>query len=339
MSNPKDYTVLWISALSTEYTAAQVSLDKEHDPPVSLSSRDTNHYVLGEIAKHNVVLTTLSAGEYGVGSAASVITNTLNSFPNIRVGLMVGVGGGVPSLDQGKDIRLGDVVVSIPDKGSSGVYQYDFGKAVQGCDFKETGFLNQPGTVVRGAVTGLKTRYARKGHRIGQDIEAILQQNPMLEHTGFARPAQATDVLYKPSVVHTDDKQNCQKCCGSHPSKLHERQPRGEWVQSPAIHYGLIASGNTLVKDALFRDELARKKGILCFEMEAAGLMNRLPCLVVRGICDYSDSHKNKDWQGYAAMTAAAYAKDLLSEIRPTQIESEERLLKFVEHRECLMLS
>jgi superfamily II DNA or RNA helicase len=46
--------------------------------------------------------------------------------------------------------------------------------------------------------------------------------------------------------------------------------------------------------------------------MEAAGLMDQLPCLVVRGICDYCDSHKSKEWQGYAALTAAAYAKTLL---------------------------
>lgn len=45
------------------------------------------------------------------------------------------------------------------------------------------------------------------------------------------------------------------------------------------------------------RDKLARKFGIVCFEMEAAGLINDLPCLVIRGICDYADSHKNKEWQ------------------------------------------
>jgi hypothetical protein len=49
-------------------------------------------------------------------------------------------------------------------------------------------------------------------------------------------------------------------------------------------------------------------------------MMNIFPVLVIRGICDYSDSHKNKDWQGYAAMAAAAYAKDLLGEIRSTRI-------------------
>jgi nucleoside phosphorylase len=67
------------------------------------------------------------------------------------------------------------------------------------------------------------------------------------------------------------------------------------------------------MKDGQTRDRLAQQFGILCFEMEAAGLMNQLPSLVIRGICDYSDSHKSKNWQGYAALTAAAYGKLLLS--------------------------
>jgi hypothetical protein len=80
------------------------------------------------------------------------------------------------------------------------------------------------------------------------------------------------------------------------------------------IHYGTIASGNQVIKDAPTRDRLSKELGgVLCFEMEAAGLMNDFPCLVVRGICDYADSHKNKAWQPYAAATAAACAKSILS--------------------------
>ncbi|KAH9225249.1 hypothetical protein K456DRAFT_1419334 [Colletotrichum gloeosporioides 23] len=77
------------------------------------------------------------------------------------------------------------------------------------------------------------------------------------------------------------------------------------------------------MKDARIRDTLAAERDVLCFEMEAAGLMNHFPCLVIRGICDYSDSHKNKEWQGFAAMMAAAYAKDLLHQIAPNSIEAE----------------
>jgi hypothetical protein len=89
------------------------------------------------------------------------------------------------------------------------------------------------------------------------------------------------------------------------------RPPRT--TNTPHIHYGLIASGDQVIKDSETRDRLAQQNGILCFEMEAAGLMDGLPTLVIRGICDYCDSHKQKEWQGYAALTAAAYAKWLLS--------------------------
>ena len=81
------------------------------------------------------------------------------------------------------------------------------------------------------------------------------------------------------------------------------------------------------MKDASVRDRLAAEKDVLCFEMEAAGLMNHFPCLVIRGICDYSDSHKNKEWQGYAAMAAAAYAKDLLCRIPPNRIDAEKKIV------------
>lgn len=86
------------------------------------------------------------------------------------------------------------------------------------------------------------------------------------------------------------------------------------------MHYGLVASGNQVMKHGRTRDRWARELGILCFEMEAAGLMDYFPCLVIRGICDYADSHKNKQWQEYAAATAAAYAKEILLVIPAIQI-------------------
>ena len=88
------------------------------------------------------------------------------------------------------------------------------------------------------------------------------------------------------------------------------------------VHYGTIASGNQLIKNGVIRDQISEELGgILCYEMEAAGVMNTLRCLVIRGICDYSDSHKNKDWQPYASLTAAAYAKELLSFVPPIRLQ------------------
>jgi hypothetical protein len=74
------------------------------------------------------------------------------------------------------------------------------------------------------------------------------------------------------------------------------------------------------MRHGITRDAMRKKHQILCFEMEAAGLMNDFPCLVIRGICDYSDTHKHKLWQRYAAATAAAYAKELLGVIPPTEV-------------------
>jgi nucleoside phosphorylase len=329
MSNPYDYTVGWICAIATEYVAAQAFLDEEHEGPEFVSTNDCNDYTLGKIRKHNVVIAVLPHGEYGISSAASVARDMLSSFPNVRIGLMVGIGGGAPSRKH--DIRLGDVVVSASGNGKGGVFQYDFGKAMQGQEFQETGFLNQPPTVLRAAVNGLMTQYKRKGHQIVTSINTILMQNPRLKRE-FKRPESSTDQLYQPGVLHSpNDESSCAAACGNDPSTLVVRPERAEDQDSPSIHYGLIASANSLMKDALIRDALAKKNDVLCFEMEAAGLMNHFPCLVIRGICDYSDTHKNKEWQGYAAMTAAAYAKDLLCKIAPNRVENEKRPSKLVQ--------
>ncbi|CEI70940.1 hypothetical protein FVEN_g9690 [Fusarium venenatum] len=113
-------------------------------------------------------------------------------------------------------------------------------------------------------------------------------------------------------VYPPDGQSNCAKAYGDDHLTLVLRPDRTEYEDNPAIHYGLIASSNRLMKDAVPRDALAAKKDVLCFEIEAAGLINHFPCLVIRGICDYSDLHKNKEWQGFAAIIAAAYTKDLL---------------------------
>ena len=101
--------------------------------------------------------------------------------------------------------------------------------------------------------------------------------------------------------------------------KQETRQSRES--EEAVVYYGTIALGNQVIRDGRTRDKLSNELGgILCFEMEAVGLMNNFPCLVIRGICDYADSHKNKTWQPYAAGTAAAYAKEVLSVISPTDI-------------------
>ena len=324
MSDPNDYTVGWICAITTEYVAAQAFLDEKHDGPEYVSRNDNNNYTLGKVGKHNVVIAVLPDGEYGTSTAASVARDMLHSFPNVRIGLMVGIGGSAPS--QKHDIRLGDIVVSAPRDGKGGVFQYDFGKTIQDQSFRPTGFLNQPPMVLRTAVSGLKAQYESEGHRLEEAINNILERKPRLWKK-YKRPELSTDRLYQPGVTHPPNNEaSCAAVCSNKPLNLILRPERTEDKDNLAIHYGLIASANQLIKDTLIRDTLAAEKDILCFEMEAAGLMNHFPCLVIRGICDYSDTHKNKEWQGYAAMAAAAYTKDLLYQITPSKVEAEKRI-------------
>ncbi|KAF5660118.1 ankyrin repeat [Fusarium heterosporum] len=321
MANPQDYTVGWICALTIEFVAAQAFLDEEHEGPHEVAKTDNNNYALGRIGGHNVVIAVLPDREYGTAVAASVARDMLHSFPNVRIGLMVGIGGGAPSPSH--DIRLGDIVVSSREGGTGGVFQYDFGKTIQNQSFQQTGFLDQPPMVLRTAVSSLKAKYDLKGHQITKDVDVALQK--IKKRKKYCRPPIGSDRLYPSNITHPlDSSERCSVVCGD--DSILNRTERDEEDDDPAIHYGLIASSNQLMKDALVRDKLGKEKGILCFEMEAAGLMNHFPCLVIRGICDYSDSHKNKEWQGYAAMVAAAYARDLLNRIPPDKVEAEKKL-------------
>ncbi|KAK4161631.1 nucleoside phosphorylase domain-containing protein [Cladorrhinum sp. PSN259] len=320
MSDPRKYTVGWICAVQTESVAAGACLDEEHPGPTHIAQHDNNNYILGSIGHHNVVIAALPDGEYGTGSAAAVARDMLHSFPNVRIGLMVGIGGGAPTLEN--DVRLGDVVVSSGAGGPyGGIVQYDVDKMIED---GEPAYLNNPPWALRTAVSALKGIYERKGHELAKSAEESLKKIKRREK--YIRPPPESDRLYRSHVVHPfDSAEPCTVVCGHEEAKLVVRKMRDEH-DDPKVHYGLIASGNKLIKDANFRDNLANSKGVLCFEMEASGLVNHFPCLIIRGICDYSDSHKNKEWQGFAAMVAAAYARDLLLRIPPNEVEAERRL-------------
>ncbi|KAL4786927.1 purine and uridine phosphorylase [Aspergillus varians] len=311
MSDPRKYSVGWICARRVETVAAQTFLDEIHDGPAFIQPHDSNSYILGEIGAHNVVIAALPDGEHGFDSAARVAAHMLNSFPNVRFGLNVGIGGGAPS--QQNDIRLGDIVVGVPRGGERGVFEYDLGETVQGGEFEVMQLLDQPPIVLRSAVANIQAKHTISRPQIQEAVDAALDRNPRLVRE-FQRPPAHTDRLFKANVIYDPAAQVQQ-------SHLVKREDRQKDEDNPAIHYGTIASAKQFMKDATVRDKLIAEKNVLCFEMEAAGLVNHFPCLVIRGICHYSDSHQNDTWQGYAAMVAAVYAKELLATIAPSSVE------------------
>ena len=294
---PEQFTVGWISALPVELTAATAMLDEKYD-----DSGYTTQYTLGRISGHNVVITCLPAGQCGTNSAAVAATRMQSEFRALQIGLMVGIGGGAPNPEM--DIRLGDAVISQPQGGYGGVVQYDYGKTGSGGLCTRTGYLNAPPDALLTAVSKLRSNISagKSNPKVHLSSLAHLPE--------FERRNAGPDTLFQSSYSHIEGP-TCDRC---RKDMVVARTPRES--EEGVIHYGTIASGNQVIKDGFTRDKLsAELGGVLCFEMEAAGLMNSFPCLIIRGICDYADSHKNKKWQPFAAAVAAACAREILSVI------------------------
>ncbi|KAK0934692.1 hypothetical protein LTR29_013698 [Friedmanniomyces endolithicus] len=331
------YTVAWIAALPHERAAGMMMLDERYRQPPSefcKNSSDPNTYTWGRISHHYVVIASLPAGEYGTTTTAITVQGLRSSLPHIRIGLLVGIGAGVPgekppadgTVAIQRDIRLGDVVVSNPDGANGGVVQYDFIKAKKSIELK--GFLNSPPQALRNALAALQAEHELEDSKITEYVAESLRKHPKAA-TPYSRPAADTDRLFKSTYSHTGG-DTCQSCSQAEQVGRPSRE-------APEIHYGTIASGNTLVKDAQYRDEIVSRLKThnvdpLCFEMEAAGLMNTFPCMVIRGICDYGDSHKNDDWQKYAALAAAAFAKEFLGIVDAAEVRRTPELWRVLEN-------
>jgi nucleoside phosphorylase len=301
-----DYTVGWICPLEVEQIAAMEMLDEEHERLPQVSA-DHNVYNLGSIAGHNVVIAGLH--QPGNSPAATVVTQMRMTFPNLRFGMLVGIGGGVPVKTDNGMIRLGDIIVSKPAGEHSGAVQYDHGKA-RGGQFERTGALAPPPAVLLNAAQDLAAKRARsRTDPVDNNIRRIDTSIRGLRN--YKHPGTGKDHLYKADYIHPKPGLSCDEC-GCDPSKRVQRRTDDEDDGSYiVVHRGTIASGELVVKDAELRDNLAKAYGLLCFEMEATGALTDFPCIVIRGISDYCDSHKNDQWHGYAAAAAAAYARQL----------------------------
>ncbi|RAH43484.1 purine and uridine phosphorylase [Aspergillus brunneoviolaceus CBS 621.78] len=295
MSSLNYYTVGWICALEEEYECACRMLDEVYAGPETLPDGD-NTYAFGRIRNH--------------GSTSRVARDMVRTFPRLRFALLVGIGGGAPTAET--DIRLGNVVVSTPQGTLGGVIQYDLGKRLPDGRFKLTGELNAPPDKLLSVVGDLRRRYKnlRKPDFVAEHIRLVE------DISGYQRPQR--DDLYRAEYQHEEGKA-CEGCDVMQTVPRPQRSSR----RVIAVHHGTIASGNSVIKDAATRDFYARNPElkVLCFDREAAGVMNNLPCLVIRGIGDYADSHDNEHWRKYAALTAAAYARELLLSLRSRAVD------------------
>lgn len=315
-----EYTIGWICALPKEALPAVLLLDEEYER-LPGQPNDNNSYHFGRIGAHNVVIATLPKGSCGQTSAAAVATNMVRSFRSIRFCLMVGIGAGIPGEN---DIRLGDIVVGTPQDDLGGVVQYDFGAEYADGSFKRKGHLNAPPGALLTALSTFQINDER-GKSLIPYLVANVQKKKDEVRSRFRYPGTELDHLFPPEYSCQSKGNSCEDCDKSH---IDIRRTEARQSLDPVIHYGTIASGTKLVRNPTLRDQLMEEYGACCIKMEAAGIMNTFPSLVICGICNYADSHKNNIWQDYAALTAAACAKELLDYVSPMLVQSERTVIE-----------
>ncbi len=278
-----------ITALPKEFAAVRHMLENcdERNVPGPGAGR---RYLLGTIPSihggcHSIVL---CLAEMGNNIAASRATLLLEHFPTIESVIMTGIAGGVPHHTvPALHVRLGDIVVS----NWKGVIQYDM---------KELEEINcsprPPNALLLEAVRLLDAN----------SLSNIFPWEPHLKAAmkslGWRKPSQTRDQLFSSGAPETEIE--------------HPKDPQRRGV-NPRVFAGVIASSNELLKDPRRRDSLRDKHGARAVEMETSGIADAswyagIGYLGVRGICDYCDSHKNYEWQEYAAVVSAAYTRALI---------------------------
>jgi nucleoside phosphorylase len=345
-SHREDFEIAIICALPLEYDAISLLFDQfwdENGDQYGRAAGDQNSYTTGQIGKHNVVLALLP--QMGNINAAGAAASVRSSYTSLKLALLVGICGGVPRTgqDDAYELLLGDVVVS------KTVIQFDFGRQYpdkfERRDTLEDN-LGRQNKDIRCLLALLQTDLGldRMQNRTAFHLSALqdIASRRKRPHK-YRYPGVTEDKLFKPTYRHRHQGSPqciCNQYKGKHDpvceialsascaelqcderylvgrerlkAKRLLEQDNNKEAQEPAIHIGRIASGDVVMKSGEYRDRIAKDKGIIAFEMEGAGVWDEVPCVVVKGVCDYADCHKNKKWQNFAAATAASAMKALL---------------------------
>ncbi|KAL5355092.1 nucleoside phosphorylase domain-containing protein [Aspergillus floccosus] len=240
-----DYTVGIICALSLEFKAVRALFDETH--PGCIPDADTHAYALGRMGKHWVVAAGLPKGGYGTTSAGVVACDMRRSFPSIKFCLLVGIGGGVPSKH---DIRLGDIVVSTPSGLDTGVLAYDSVKVLESGEMKLNACLSRPSRNLLSAITALTSEIQASSWELQELVDQITTSCPEYECPG---PDQ--DILFASEYSH-EETGIPDSCDGCDLQRQVARPPRKSGP--PHVHYGLVASGNQLMRSAQVRDQMSQ---------------------------------------------------------------------------------
>ncbi|CBF85596.1 hypothetical protein AN1806.2 [Aspergillus nidulans FGSC A4] len=275
---------------------------------------DPNSYTLGRIGTYDVALVHMPSA--GKAVASSVVAHMKMSYPRIQIAFLIGICGGVPFIDKSlaargnTNIYLGDVIIG------TGVVQYD--RLPLGPYRKDAleENLGRPNQEIHSFLSKIKTRVDTLSDRQCRYL-AMIQR-----HVRAQCPGAQYDIVYSRTYNHREV--NCQCSLGVDADETVVARRRNFDVV-PFLHFGTLGSGDSVIMSHKFRDDIAKKQKVIGFEMEAAGVWGQYPCILVKGVSDYADSHKSKRWQYFAAASAAACMRALLDEA-PISVNQESTL-------------
>ncbi|KAJ5966429.1 hypothetical protein N7481_013143 [Penicillium waksmanii] len=300
-----------ICALPREFDAVEVSLDEIYDQTPVQNVNDSNFYKTGRIGPFNIVLACLP--EMGKESAASAASSLQISFPSISLTLVVGICGGVPFPAPGTELILGDVVMSHQ------VLKFDFGRQYPD-RFEQRGgvqdTLDRSNRSIRSLISGLQINSSRVEF---QEMHTRYLQDVGEKGSIWQYPGVDQDRLFPSSF----DLKDTSKSTDSEEDLVERHRLTGGDNPKPRLHCGPIGSTDTVMKSAKHRDDLAQGSQLVGFEMEGSGVCNNLSCIIIKGACDYADSHKTKVWQDYAAASAACATKSFLEFLATKKCECQ----------------
>jgi nucleoside phosphorylase len=322
-----DFAIAIICTLPLEAEAVEALFDETYDRFGRYYGKqlgDANSYINGRIRNHNVVLCCVPRTEKG---AASIASSLRVSYTGIELVLIVGICGGAPSTPNNREVYLGDVVIG------DAVLNYTFGQRYPGGLPQKAGVkytLGRPSQEIRTLLDGLSGDNACKEfqNQIQQYVHTLQQASKKWHHP------QINDALFKASYLHKHygNASSTGCCCleNDSPDNICEaalkkdcddlgcdksqvircREPLE--AAKVSVHIGAVASTDTVVKSGRNRDAIASTDEVIAFETEGARIRDDVPCLIIKGICDYADSHRSISWQAYAAVTGASAAKAFL---------------------------
>ncbi|RBQ71590.1 hypothetical protein VDGD_09488 [Verticillium dahliae] len=342
-----DFEVAIVCALPLEFDAVALLLDQTWSEKVDRYGRasgDRNRYVTGRMGDTNVVVLLLA--KVGKASAARATEGLRFSFPRVRLVLLTGTCGGAPATADGDEVLLGDVIIS------KSIVQHDFGRSGPDGFAAKDEIEDLLGPLPRdllSLVVHLETFMGRSRLEASAHSALLALQKAALARqkaSTYDYPGVRQDRLFAADYVHkhghtsscaqgvTDSicEPSCSLTCQSvgcddafeigrertEAKRQLEREGRDWEAQAPRLHVGRFGSGDMVVRCGKARDRLIEQHTILGFEMEGAGIWGELPCLVIKGVCNYADSHANKAWRGFAAATAASATKAFLDKYAKT---------------------